>query len=182
MTMSRITSIVHNLLYILSRKIIDIERRLNERADRYEKAVDKRLDERLEAHELRTDKYLLQGRMGIIDRTDVMLQIFEQRLDQQRREIRDLREALAGRDGAAKTGAESNGSSNFDTQQAYDSPADSAPPAQNSKQSPADQILSFHIMHYLCLLAWRRVVTAVETAPSISTSEPQLLQVDEALL
>lgn len=140
-------SIAHNLRLILSRKIVDLIAdqmgKIEQRADRYERAVDKRLDERLEAHELRTDKYLLQGRVGIIDRTDVMLQIFEQRLDQQRREIQALREALAGRDAAAKTSAESNGSSNFETQPASDAPADSAPPAPNGKQSPADQIVSF---------------------------------------
>jgi len=148
-----------------------MELSLRQRADRYERAVDDRIEERFKA----MDKY----RTGIIDRTDVMLQIFEQRLDQQRREIHDIREALAARNDTVKNSARPDDSSGSETQPVPGAPDVTTP---NGKQSPADQILSFHIMHYLCLLAWRRVVTAVETAPSISTSEPQLLQVDEALL
>lgn len=151
--MGRITSIAHNLRLIFSRKLTDwigeTENRLNERADRYEKAVDLRLDERLgayekavdlrlderlEAHERRTDNYLLQSRVEIIDRADVMLQIFEQRLDRQRREIHAMREALAARDAGAKN---SDGSSDSEARPA---PNVSAP---NGAQSPADQILSF---------------------------------------
>ncbi len=73
--MGRIKAIARNLHFILIRKITDpMELRLNQRADRYERAVDDRIEERFKA----MDKY----RSGIIDRTDVMLQIFEQRLDQ----------------------------------------------------------------------------------------------------
>ncbi|HEY9435126.1 MAG TPA: methyltransferase domain-containing protein [Blastocatellia bacterium] len=158
--MGRITSIAHNLRLIFSRKLTDrigeTENRLIERADRYEKAVDlrlderfeaverrlderletveRRLDERMEAHERRTDNYLLQSRVEIIDRADVMLQIFEQRLDRQRREIQAMREALAARDAGAKN---SDGSSDSEARPA---PNVSAP---NGAQSPADQILSF---------------------------------------
>jgi len=107
--------------------------------DRFE-AVEHRLDERMEAHERRTDKYLLQSRVEIVDRTDVMLQLFEQRLDQQRREIRAMREALAGAADAAKNGGQSNGSSNSALNSTLDTPEGSAP---NDKQTPAEQILSF---------------------------------------
>jgi SAM-dependent methyltransferase len=113
--------------------------RLDERFE----VVERRIDERLEAHERRTDKYLLQSRVGIVDRTDVMLQLFEQRLDKQRREIQDLRAALASRDAAAHTGAGSNGSSGFEAQPPPGAPDVPAPTAPNDGQSPADQILSF---------------------------------------
>jgi SAM-dependent methyltransferase len=151
--MGRITSIAHNLRLIFSHKLTDL---LSERADRYERNVDlrlderletierrlderletieRRLDERLEAHERRTDNYLLQSRVEIIDRADVMLQIFEQRLERQRREIQAMREALAARDAGAKN---SDGSSDSEARPA---PNVSAP---NGPQSPADQILSF---------------------------------------
>ena len=150
--MTRIKSIARNLYFDLLRKIADpivrrlnqraneIEHQLSQRADKYERAVDMRLDERLEAHERRTDEYLLQSRVGIVERTDVIFQIFEQRLDQQRREIQAIREALAARNDAAKNSARSNGSSELETQ-----PAPSAPDvsALNDKQSPAERILSF---------------------------------------
>src|SRR5262249_23444815 len=70
----------------------------------------------------------------------VMLQIFDQRLDRQRREIQAMREALAVRDAAAKNSPQSNGSSNPEAQPAHDASDASAP---NGDQSPADQILSF---------------------------------------
>lgn len=111
--------------------------RLERHTDRRFEAVESRLDSRLEAHERRTDKYLLQSRTEIVDRTDVMLQLFEQRLDQQRREIRALREALAARSDAPKNGGQTNGSSNSASAAAPDVTA------PNDKQSPAEQILSF---------------------------------------
>jgi SAM-dependent methyltransferase len=109
-----------------------MELRLNQRSDRYEKAIDDRIEERFKA----MDKY----RSGIIDRTDVMLQIFEQRLDQQRREIQAIREAFAARNDAAKNSAPPDDSSGSETQPAHGAPDVTAP---NGKQSPADQILSF---------------------------------------
>jgi SAM-dependent methyltransferase len=113
----------------LDDRFAKFERQTDERFDK----VERRLDSRLEAHERRTDKYLLQSRTEIVERTDVMLQIFEQRLDQQRREIRALREALAGCDDTASNGAKTNGSPNA-------APDLSTP---SDKQSPTEQILSF---------------------------------------
>jgi SAM-dependent methyltransferase len=109
-----------------------MEFRLNQRADIYEKAVDARIEERL--------GWANQCRDELLDRTDVMLQIFEQRLDRQRREIKAMREALAVRDVAAKNSGQFIGSSGSEAQ-----PAPGAPeaPAPNGKQSPAEQILSF---------------------------------------
>jgi SAM-dependent methyltransferase len=62
-----------------------VDRRIEDRF----RGLDQRLDERLEAHELRTDQTLELNREGILDRTDLLLQVFEQRLDQ-------FRQALAG--------------------------------------------------------------------------------------
>src|SRR5262245_888399 len=153
--MSRIRTIAHNLRLIFSSKIAvqmgEIEHRLNLRADGYENAIDmrfderferleRRIEERLEAHERRTDECMWKSRAGTVERTDLMLQIFEQRLDQQRREIRAMREALAAVAVAAKNSAQSNVSSGFETQ-----PAPSAPgvPEPNRDQSPAERIPSF---------------------------------------
>ncbi len=123
--------------------------RLDERFEKLEKltderfeAVERRLDGRLETHERRTDKYLLQSRLEIVDRTDVMLQIFEQRLDQQRREIQALRKALAARNSAAKNGGQLSASSNA-TADLPNAPATAAPPAPNDKQTSAEQMISF---------------------------------------
>ncbi|MGH9766659.1 MAG: hypothetical protein ACREAB_04425, partial [Blastocatellia bacterium] len=124
----------------LDKRFEKLERHADERFE----AVERRLDARLEAHERRTDKYLLQSRVEIVDRTDLMLQIFEQRLDQQRREIRELREALAVRNDAAKNGGQGSRSSKSKSGSTASSagaaPATSAP---NDKQTPAEQILSF---------------------------------------
>jgi SAM-dependent methyltransferase len=115
--------------------------KLERHADTRFETFERHLDTRMEAHERRTDKYLLQSRVEIVDRTDVILQIFEQRLDQQRREILALREALAARNDAPKNGDHSNGS-------ATPSPGSTArnaaiPSAANGEQSPAEQIVSF---------------------------------------
>jgi SAM-dependent methyltransferase len=118
----------------LDERFVKLEHHTDERFE----AVEQRLDSRMEAHEQRTDKYLLQSRTEIVDRTDVMLQIFEQRLDEQRREIRALREALANQNGAAKSDDSNHGSSNVAVT------ADVPPP--NAEQSPAEQILSFRKM------------------------------------
>jgi|SRR5262245_12259219 len=134
--MDRIKSIARNLYFTLIHKIIaPVELRLSQRADRYERAVDARIEERL----VETNKY----RAEIIDRTDVMLQIFEQRLDQQRREIQAMREALGVRNAAAKNSDQSNDSSGLEVRPAPGAHDDSASPAPRRATTPAEQILSF---------------------------------------
>jgi SAM-dependent methyltransferase len=76
----------------------------------------------------------------VIDRTDAMLQIFEQRLDRQRREIKAMRESLAARNEAPNNGVRSKVEPNNDAQPAQGAPDVSTP---NGGQSPADQIISF---------------------------------------
>lgn len=110
-------------------------RQMELKSDERFETIEHRLDDRLEAHERRTDKYMLQSRTDIVDRTDVMLQLFEQRLDQQRREIRALREALArGAGDASATRNAHAAASNHET------PLDVANLAE---QPPARQIQSF---------------------------------------
>ncbi|HEV2663578.1 MAG TPA: hypothetical protein VG324_01620, partial [Blastocatellia bacterium] len=70
----------------------------------------------------------------------MILQIFEQRLEQQRREILALREALAARNDSAKKSVPSNGSSDLEAQPARGASDVSAP---DGGQSPTEQILSF---------------------------------------
>lgn len=56
-------------------------------------AQDHRLDERMERHERKTDAMIRQFSTDIVERNDVMLQLFEQRLDKQRRELKAVRES-----------------------------------------------------------------------------------------
>jgi SAM-dependent methyltransferase len=79
--------------------------------ERFE-ALEKRADERMERHEKRTDYNLKLNRADILDRTDVMLQIFEQRLDQQRRELKALREQLSNQTRPAAAGEGENPAAN----------------------------------------------------------------------
>lgn len=92
------------------------DNRFDDRFTRAERQIDERFvalekhtDERMERHEKRTDANLKLNRADILDRTDVMLQIFEQRLDQQRREIKALREQLAGLSASEGRAAQTNG-------------------------------------------------------------------------
>lgn len=92
------------------------DNRFDDRFARAERAIDERFvalekltDERMERHEKRTDANLKLNRADILDRTDVMLQIFEQRLDQQRREIKALREQLAQQQTSVESKAPTNG-------------------------------------------------------------------------
>src|SRR5215468_2413197 len=131
--MSRLKSIAHKMYLALLRKVTGpMEHRLNQRADKYERVVDARIEERIGA--------VINYRAEIIDRTDAMLQIFEQRLDKQRREIKALRESLTDRNEAPNNGTRSKGGPNFDAQPAHGAPDVSAP---NGGQSPSDQIISF---------------------------------------
>ncbi len=78
-----------------------LDRHLDERFIRLEHTT----DTRLETHERRVDGKLKTNREDLVDRTDVMLQLFEQRLDEQRRALRHLREQLAANKQAPKSEA-----------------------------------------------------------------------------
>ncbi len=110
-----------------------IERQLDERFE----AMEKRTDARMETHEKRTDYNLKLNRADIIDRTDVMLQIFEQRLDQQRREIKALREQLTKTPTAAKYEAKHEGNGSHATPIAVE------PQQILAETEPAQQVQSF---------------------------------------
>jgi SAM-dependent methyltransferase len=85
--MSVFEAIINKLLSLISRPAED---RLNRRANAYEKAVDTRIDERLNRHE----DLIRHISVDMVERNDIMLQLFEERLDNQRREIRAIRRAL----------------------------------------------------------------------------------------
>ncbi len=116
----------------LDERFRQMELKTDERFD----TVERRLDDRMETHERRTDRYMLQSRTDIVDRTDLMLQIFEQRLDQQRREIRALREALTRQDGGDPT----TSASQLRRAAPAEEPVDMGSLAE---QPPAQQIQSF---------------------------------------
>jgi SAM-dependent methyltransferase len=74
-----------------------IDSRLDDRFVRMERYIDERYhlleqrtDGRLETHERTVDGKLHQRSQDLVDRTDLMLQIFEQRIDRLRRELSEL--------------------------------------------------------------------------------------------
>jgi len=71
-------------------RLAQSERNIDQRFD----TLERRTDARMEAHERKVDGKIHQTSQDIVDRNDLMLQIFEQRLDKLRRE---LREATQGR-------------------------------------------------------------------------------------
>jgi hypothetical protein len=71
-------------------------------------AQDHRLDERMERHERKTDAMIRQFSTDIVERNDVMLQLFEQRLDKQRRELKAIRESGQPKTEAADSTGEDN--------------------------------------------------------------------------
>lgn len=73
----------------------DIDARLDDRLSKLEHHIDERFnqfeartDDRMERHERKIDAMVRQMSNDIVERTDVMLQIFDQRLDKQRRAMR----------------------------------------------------------------------------------------------
>ncbi len=73
----------------LDERFAAIEEKIDERFV----GLDHRLDERMERHERKVDAMIRQFSTDIVERNDVMLQLFEQRLDKQRRELKALRES-----------------------------------------------------------------------------------------
>jgi hypothetical protein len=110
-----------------------IERQLDERFE----LLEKRTDARMETHEKRTDYNLKLNRADILDRTDVMLQIFEQRLDQQRREIKALREQFAQTPAVVNREAKHEGNGSHATPIAVE------PQQILAETQPAQQVQSF---------------------------------------
>ena len=72
-------------------RLAQIERHIDDRFN----TLERRTDARLETHERTVDGKLHQRSEDIVDRTDIMLQMFDQRLDQMRRELHALREVIA---------------------------------------------------------------------------------------
>jgi SAM-dependent methyltransferase len=142
------------------------ERQIDERFQ----TLEQRLDERMETHEKRTDYNLKLNRADIIERADVMLQIFEQRLDQQRRELKALRQQLAQLQGTtpaenqAESIAETNGQlATIDPKQilAESEPAQQVQSfrklAQASGLIGANKLKTTDATLYQKILDWKRV-------------------------
>jgi SAM-dependent methyltransferase len=100
--MSAFDAIIHNLRSFITREVED---KLQKRADAYENTVDSRIDERLgviehriddrlSRHETKVDAMIRQMSIENVERCDIMLQLFEERLDKQRRAIRAIRQAM----------------------------------------------------------------------------------------
>ena len=105
----------------LDERLAAIDRYIDQRF----KALEQRTDERMEAHERLVDGKLHNNRQDIVDRTDLLLQVFEQRLDKQRREINRLRAPQINPPA-------SSGSSSPDSQSSNSPLADSPTAAANA--------------------------------------------------
>ncbi|QQS46915.1 MAG: methyltransferase domain-containing protein [Acidobacteriota bacterium] len=116
-------------------RLAKIERHIDERFDR----IERRLDDRIEAHEQRTDQSLERNRVDILDRTDIMLQILEQRLDKQRREAALLHEQISHlKGGSGRTTKKSSAAKGSD-----EGDEDLPEPDTLFRQPPDQQIRSF---------------------------------------
>jgi SAM-dependent methyltransferase len=154
--MSVIKAIAHNLRLIFSREIED---RLNKRADVYEKAIDARIDERLNRHE----DLIRRMSVDIVERNDIMLQLFEERLDKQRREIRALRQALDFIKTSGPSIEQSAARSDQDQEKSTNNGGSPSQPVSfrkladiakqaKSKVPPSDDVVLYHK-----ILAWKKV-------------------------
>lgn len=74
----------------MDERLAGMDRYIDERFN----TLEQRADDRMEAHERLVDGKLHSNRQDIVDRTDLLLQVFEQRLDQQRRLLQSIRESL----------------------------------------------------------------------------------------
>jgi len=70
-------------------RLVQVERNTDQRFE----VLEQRTDARMEVHERKVDGKIHQTSQDIVDRNDLMLQIFEQRLDELRHQVRALREA-----------------------------------------------------------------------------------------
>jgi len=112
-----------------------IERQLDDRFA----SIERRTDERIEGHERRTDQSLERNRVDILDRTDIMLQILEQRLDRHRREVAQIHHQITQMKGAGKAGKKASATS----KETSDDEDESVDPELVFQQSPDEQIRSF---------------------------------------
>jgi len=125
----------------LDERLIESEKRIDERFEARSRATDNRLDdrfaatdrkiderfgildqrtdERMERHERKTDAMIRQFSNDIVERNDVMLQLFEQRLDKQRRELKEVREAKQTAETSDQKNAQSDGEPEEDPDESH---------------------------------------------------------------
>ncbi len=99
----------------LDDRLAKLERHIDERFG----VLDSRTDERMERHERKTDAMIRQFSNDIVERNDVMLQIFEQRLDQQRRDLKQLRESGQPQSNDTQTETENDDDANQETDESH---------------------------------------------------------------
>lgn len=125
----------------LDDRLAKLERHIDERFG----VLDKRTDERMERHERKTDAMIRQFSNDIVERNDVMLQIFEQRLDQQRRDLKQLRES-----------GQSDSSSNF-------APSENGEDAGQETDESHSQLTSFRKLANVASHAQTKIKQSGET-------------------
>lgn len=134
----------------LDERLAAIDRYIDQRFN----ALEQRTDDRMEAHERLVDSKLHNNRQDIVDRTDLLLQVFEQRLDKLRRELNRLRAAHTNSPASASSSASSSGSNSQSSNPPITEPLSAAVPAEVTgngagavpmidEQSPQMQLLSF---------------------------------------
>jgi SAM-dependent methyltransferase len=121
----------------LDDRFAKIERHFDERFD----ALEERSDDRMEQHERKVDSMIRQMSTDIVERNDVMLQIFDNRLDKQRREMRQIRQNLEIREHHTPSAhSEKNEQDQEESPEEGESANDST---SSENTSPAYQIHSF---------------------------------------
>jgi SAM-dependent methyltransferase len=154
--MSVIANLVNRLRLIINGRM---EERINLRADVYERAVDTRIEERLGRHE----NLIRQMSVDIVERNDIMLQLFEERLDRQRREIRAMRQMLERAKNAGPVGEPYAAGGNQDAENLVNNGVSTQQPAAHqrladiTKQVQSKSALSDDVVLYHKILEWKKV-------------------------
>jgi SAM-dependent methyltransferase len=117
---ARLASLLKRVDEHFDARSLATDNRLDDRFARVERHIDtrfdileKRSDDRMETHERTVDGRLHQRSQDIVDRNDLMLQIFDQQLDRFRRQLRSMDTKLGGRSSSAG-GAADNGDGGAD--------------------------------------------------------------------
>ncbi len=167
-----------------------LESRIDDRLTKIEQNIDQRFstfehrtDDRLERHERRFDVKIQQVTDDIVERNDAILQIFEQRLDKQRRELKAL-----GQSNREQVSSEDSPPINSETMKNTGEATDAG---SNNGALPNEQLISFrklaevttHIQTrikpsgdvtlYNKILAWKKV--AQEGINEFSADEKEMV-------
>lgn len=174
-------------------RLVRTERYIDSRFDAFEK----RTDARLETHERTVDGKLHQRSQDIIDRTDLMLQAFDQRLDKFRRELRSSGEFTSESSNGERSVKRSFRKLSEAEEHLLKQSANDSPPLYHQildwkreahegiytftpdEQEIVDYLLSFqedppelaYVKHHM-----RRFLTTIKRIPPAGTSEDRILE------